>query len=171
MIIKRCPSFPNYSASNDGRVFSHFVKIKGGYRIDYSVAHELAPYPDEGYLTVGITRDGEQRPVSVHQIVADAFFGPCPDGLEVRHLNGVKTDNQSLNLAYGTQKENGEDRAVLGESARGERNGATSLTAAEVLEIRRRHAAGQNCGELARALSRPRSTIHAIVTRVSWKYL
>jgi hypothetical protein len=29
----------------------------------------------------------------VHQLVAAAFHGPCPEGMEVRHLDGVRTNN------------------------------------------------------------------------------
>lgn len=171
--VKRCPNFQGYSASADGRVFSHFVKsgIGGQYRLDYSSARALKGTDYRGYLKVTVKVGGKQRPIPVHVMVADAFIGPRPDGLEVRHLDGIKRNTRHSNLKYGSAKENGEDRAKLGESARGERNGATDFTAADVLEIRKRHAAGESCAAIGRSLQRGRSTIHAIVTRQSWKYL
>lgn len=42
----------------------------------------------------------------VHQLVAKAFIGPCPSGLEVRHLNGAYADNRATNLAYGSRSDN-----------------------------------------------------------------
>jgi hypothetical protein len=36
----------------------------------------------------------------VHQLVAEAFGGPCPPGHKLVHLNGIKTDNRWENLAY-----------------------------------------------------------------------
>jgi hypothetical protein len=37
----------------------------------------------------------------VHQLVAEAFGGPCPPGYKLVHLNGNKTDNRwPDNLAY-----------------------------------------------------------------------
>lgn len=42
----------------------------------------------------------------IHQIVLEAFCGPCPDGMEVLHGNGIRTDNRLSNLRYGTRSEN-----------------------------------------------------------------
>ena len=38
--------------------------------------------------------------VLVHRIVALAFLGPRPEGLEVSHLNGDDRDNRIENLCY-----------------------------------------------------------------------
>jgi hypothetical protein len=43
-----------------------------------------------------------------------AFVGPCPAGLEIRHLNGNATDNHLSNLTYGTKSENELDRVRHG---------------------------------------------------------
>ena len=45
----------------------------------------------------------------IHQIVLEAFCGPCPDGMEVLHGNGIRTDNRLSNLRYGTRSENNAD--------------------------------------------------------------
>lgn len=50
----------------------------------------------------------------VHRLVLAAFVGPCPDGQEVRHLNGIRDDNKLLNLTYGTHSENQRDQALHG---------------------------------------------------------
>ena len=42
----------------------------------------------------------------IHQLAARAFLGPCPDGQEVRHLDGNPANNTVGNLTYGTRKEN-----------------------------------------------------------------
>jgi hypothetical protein len=42
--------------------------------------------------------------------MAEAFIGPRPPGLQVRHLNDHKLDNYVWNLAYGTGKDNCADR-------------------------------------------------------------
>lgn len=38
--------------------------------------------------------------------VAEAFHGPRPAGLLVRHLNGRSADDRAVNLRYGTKAEN-----------------------------------------------------------------
>ncbi|WP_066904407.1 HNH endonuclease signature motif containing protein [Mycolicibacterium houstonense] len=42
----------------------------------------------------------------VHVIVAMAWHGPCPDGMEVDHINEVRNDNRPENLRYLTKAEN-----------------------------------------------------------------
>lgn len=59
-----------------------------------------------GYRHVSArSRPGNQTP-AVHILVAEAFHGPRPPGMEVRHLNGVKLDNRAENLRWGTDSEN-----------------------------------------------------------------
>jgi HNH endonuclease len=36
----------------------------------------------------------------MHQLVAEAFIGPCPPGYKLVHLNGDGLDNRRVNLAY-----------------------------------------------------------------------
>jgi HNH endonuclease/NUMOD4 motif len=50
----------------------------------------------------------------VHVLVLGSFVGPCPDGMECRHLDDVKTNNRLFNLAWGTRTENGRDRVRNG---------------------------------------------------------
>lgn len=60
-----------------------------------------------GYLLVNVYGSGERRRNrSVHQLVAEAFIGARPDGVDVRHLNGVKSDCRAVNLAYGSRSQN-----------------------------------------------------------------
>lgn len=59
-----------------------------------------------GYLSVGLTRSPKRITAKVHRLVAQAFLGPCPDGLMVRHLDGNPQNPRVENLAYGTASEN-----------------------------------------------------------------
>jgi hypothetical protein len=36
----------------------------------------------------------------MHQLMAEAFIGPCPPRRKLVHLNGIGTDNRRVNLAY-----------------------------------------------------------------------
>ena len=58
----------------------------------------------------------EPRQEYVHRLVAAAFIGPCPEDMEVRHLNGNPGDNRLANLAYGTHAENMQDMMQHGTS-------------------------------------------------------
>jgi hypothetical protein len=44
--------------------------------------------------------DPDEEQEWMHQLVAEAFIGPCPPGHKLVHLNGDGLDNQRVNLAY-----------------------------------------------------------------------
>jgi hypothetical protein len=91
------PGFRDYEVSSLGQIAS----IKRGSR------QILAGGKTEmGYRNVLLYTNGHRVGRRVHQIVALAFLGPRPDGLEIRHLDGNKLNNALNNLAYGTHEEN-----------------------------------------------------------------
>lgn len=53
-----------------------------------------------------------ERFAFVHCLVAEAFLGPRPEGLEVLHGPGGCLDNRAASLRYGTRDENEVDRHV-----------------------------------------------------------
>ncbi len=66
-----------------------------------------------GYLTVNLYKGGDHT-VTVHSLVAAAFIGTRPAGMQVRHLNGDRLDPRRVNLAYGTATQNTIDSVVHG---------------------------------------------------------
>ena len=67
-----------------------------------------------GYPYVMLFDRGKRKHQRIHQLVAELFLGPCPDGQEVRHLDDIKTHNDISNLKYGTRSQNLLDRVTLG---------------------------------------------------------
>lgn len=55
---------------------------------------------------------GNQR--YVHDLVAAAFIGPKPSGMDVLHGNDRPTDNRAVNLSYGTRQKNIRDMVARG---------------------------------------------------------
>lgn len=68
----------------------------------------------DGHLHVGLCRDSKRVWRYVHVLVAEAFHGQRPDGMEVRHLNGNPADNRAENLAFGSHSENQFDSVAHG---------------------------------------------------------
>ena len=96
-----------YEASNFGRVYS--VKRPGVSRS----GRILTPTPTPaGHLSISLRRNRARLERRVHQVVLLAFVGPCPEGQEVRHMNGDPTDNRLENLRYDTKRANTLDRAL-----------------------------------------------------------
>lgn len=92
---------PDYQVSDRGRVISYKRKTPKVMRLTRQ----------KGYLHVTIAMGALGRVRrTVHSLVAEAFIGPRPTGLQVRHLDGDGENNQVANLAYGTNSENMQDR-------------------------------------------------------------
>ena len=109
--------YPNYEVSDDGQVRSRpRERSRGGI---------LKPARNPGgYWYVTLCRGPEKHRMRVHQLVAEAFIGPCPPGQEVRHLDDNKDDNRVVNLAYGTRQENVDDAIRNARLAAGRHNAA-----------------------------------------------
>lgn len=48
----------------------------------------------------------DRKMVSVHSLVAHAFIGPRPPGLQINHIDADRTNNHFSNLEYVTGSEN-----------------------------------------------------------------
>lgn len=108
-IWKDIPGYEGYyQVSNRGRVRSLDRKI---YRSDgkkhFRRGHlKSLSAKNNGYIQVGLRKDGHHKTGLVHQLVALAFLGPQPDGMEVNHKDGDKSNNVLDNLEYVSHKEN-----------------------------------------------------------------
>lgn len=97
-----------------------------------------------GYLAVslGMGLNGKRQQKYVHRLVTLAFIGQCPDGLEVNHIDGVKTNNCATNLEYVTHAENERHSIRIGlrtmiEPLRGQDHPRAKLTQQQADAIRR----------------------------------
>lgn len=91
----------------------------------------------KGYKVVGLRSANERKLRFVHTLVAEAFIGPRPDGMECCHWDGNQRNNAPSNLRWDTKAGNCADRNRHGNGPQGERHGASRLTESEVLAIRR----------------------------------
>ena len=132
----------------------------------------LSSRNNTGYQKVALCCDGVPRNVTVHKVVCAAFIGEKPKGFQVRHLNGVPTDNRAVNLVYGTAAENAADRVTHGTNAQGVSVGSAKLTDAKVLEIRRLLAESDlTQTEIGEMFGVEASNISAIKLWKTWKHL
>ena len=89
-----------------------------------------------GHLFVITPPPRRPRKLFVHRAVLFAFIGPPGPGQEVRHLNGIPSDNRLANLKWGNRMEQCEDKRRHGTLLRGEKSSGSKLSQTEVLEIR-----------------------------------
>ncbi|WAW11629.1 HNH endonuclease [Acinetobacter phage nACB1] len=118
MIWKPIPNFEGYDVSDQGQVRSWRPKNGRGSLLTTPHLLSLTPFSDSDYLRVNL--GGKSR--RVHQLVLEAFVGPCPKGHLVMHLDDDCTNNNLSNLKYGTPKENLEDMVKKNRSCKGEKH-------------------------------------------------
>jgi hypothetical protein len=108
----------------------------------------------------------------VHRVVWEYVHGPIP-GLDINHLNGVKTDNRIANLEAVTRAENNRHARETGlhYSLRGERQPNSKLTERQVQEIYRRVWSGETTLALAAEFAISSSTVSTIKRRVTWAHI
>ena len=96
--------FPRYLVSSEGRIWDRVID---------KAAHI---HPDRaGYMRVKLWSFEEGRQtLSVHRLVADAFYEFDIKGFEINHIDGVKSNNRISNLDVCTRSENMKHAYALG---------------------------------------------------------
>jgi hypothetical protein len=124
-----------------------------------------------GYLCVHLHAGKVVRTERVHRLVLSAFNGPIPDGMDVAHMDGVKTNNRLTNLRAATRAENESDKLRHGTDCRGEKQWQAKLTCESVCEIRRLISSGLSCVEIGRKFGVSRASIRSIAIGKNWAHV
>jgi HNH endonuclease len=162
--------FPAYRVGSDGSVWS-----SKGLRASFDGWYRLKTPPNsDGYPQVLLSiRGSKQQHRYVHCLVLEAFIGPCPDGMEACHNNGIPADNRVGNLRWDTHASNLDDVRKHGDGYinQGMKRNSAVLTEEQVIAIRFAFANGvKNC-ELVKEYRITKSTISKIVLRKIWKHI
>jgi hypothetical protein len=106
-----------------------------------------------------------------HRFAWTLTNGEIPAGLSVLHRCDNPPCGNPDHLFLGTLADNNRDMVSKGRQASGERARHARLTESEVIEIRRRHAAGERQYLLASEFGVTKPTIHRVVRGHAWKHL
>jgi hypothetical protein len=172
--FRQCPGRPGIAVGDDGSVWSAWklaytpgVSGAKGVISDQWVEKKQRPHSRSNHPQVTIS----SRPVYVHRLVLETFVGPCPEGMECRHLDDNPTNNQRSNLAWGTRLQNITDRFRNGKGNAGERHWNARLKSADVLAIRAEFAAGKSKTTIAAERGIFDGTVDDIVQLRKWRHL
>lgn len=162
-----------YAVSDMGRVKSleRLAPSKGGSlrRIGGKM---LAIHSNgAGYKHVRLAKDGVLTTVLLHRLVLEAFVGPRPDGMEARHLDGIRANNALRNLVWGTKKENADDRIAHGTSPVGAKNPKSKIDEVQALEIYRRAQSGECFESIAADYGVSEITVSHIKCGRTWSHV
>lgn len=166
-----------YEVSDLGRVRSLDREIEWAYKsgkvaLRLHKGRILSPSSTKkyaGYLQVNLHARKERKNVTVHSLVAAAFIGQRPPGIEIAHSDGNTHNNRVNNLRYTTSAENNKDKIKHGTHLFGETSPSAKLTRKEVEEIR--SAKGVPQQTLADKYGVTFSNISAIQLRKSWRHV
>ncbi len=173
---KPIPGRAGYEAGDDGSIWS-LRKYGGrdhGWPITENRQRRLAESPSsdkDPHLKVKLYCDNKSQSFFVHRLILETFVGPCPEGMECRHLDGNPRNNRLSNLEWATKIVNQSDRTVHGTRSTGEKNGKASLKDKDVLRMVELRALGWSHQSIATELLTPKPTVSGILRGRTWSHL
>lgn len=156
------------------------LSFRGHYLVDPDTGnvyggHPLGSLDGSGYLHLDGRCYGLGN-LSIARVVWEAANGPIADGMQVNHINGVKTDNRIANLELVTPKENTHHAFATGlrSGLKGEKHHQAKLTEADVHAIRlayNRYSRDVNARALAVKYGVTRKCIADVVIGNTWRHV
>lgn len=163
---KQVPGWPEYEIDECGtvtRVAASFG-TRPGKTLKWHVMRN-------GYAKVSLCRNAKRAEYLVHRLVAAAFLGDIPDGMDVCHNDGNKLNNEISNLRIDTRAANVADNVRLDKHNRGERCGSNRHPEWIVRAAKARLLAGEKPSAVAKDTGIPLPTIYCIRSGQTWGWL
>ena len=116
--------------------------------------------------------DGKWRTVRIHRLVCEFFHGPPPPGkYQCMHACDVRNCYEPSHLSWGSGHDNMSDASNKARMRWGVAHHYTKLEPEQVLDIRRRAAAGEVKRHLAAEYGLAASHVSRLTLGQSWKHL
>ncbi|EPU3949756.1 HNH endonuclease [Klebsiella michiganensis] len=142
-------------------VVSRSSKAVAGQAVGFSLNRD-------GYLRVGLN----YKRYLLHRIIWELHNGPIPDGMEIDHIDGEKTNNRLSNLRLATHQQNlhNTKKRKDGESILpkgiGRHSQVSDYFVAEIMHNGERHRrSSKNINELSAWLVEKRAQLHGKFAR------
>lgn len=169
--FKVVANWPAYAVGDNGTIWSRWI---AGKRIMSDQWRQLPNRVNQrGRISIALCGErGERSWRFLHQLILEAFIGPCPEGMEACHYPDLTPNNCALsNLRWDTRLANREDARKHGTLTRGTRINTSKLTEDQVRIIRSELEQGASQRSLARKFSVEKTTIARIGQRKIWSWL
>jgi len=158
-----CVLFGREKQEGACRGFRHFIGQTARIR-----PHNIS---ENGRPIITFSLSNKSFNFKVCRLVLLAFVGPCPEGMECRHLDGNPANNRIGNLVWGTKKENIADKKRHGTHVQGSKQNGAKLKERDVRRICRLLAQGEGPTEISRKFGVHQVTITDIKLGRSWGWL
>lgn len=162
-----------YRVSSHGRVLSVARTVMKNGGKSFLRERMLKPARTSGgYLYVNLSKNRQSTKLYVHQLVLEAFVGPCPERMEARHFHERDpSNNDAQNLRWGSHSQNMGDKEKHGTDSKGEKHFNAKLTDEQVIAIRERVSAGETNTALAREFGVVKKAISQIARGKRWRHV
>lgn len=129
-----------------------------------------------GHLNIRLYKNNKWEIFYVHRLVLEIFVGPCPFGMECRHLDGNPRNNRLENLCWGTRIENMRDSIKHGTrykpNVRGSKHHRSKLKEEEIKKIKKLLKENKlKMREIAKLFNVSIGCISGIKYGQSWKHI
>ena len=169
LVLRAVPGHKNYWADGaNGDIYSTWGPGSGPWGTERQCPpkRKAQRRSSSGYATVGLVvtdADGRRRKklFTVHRLICQTYYGPIPQGSEVRHLNGRKTDNRAANLRASSTALNFKDKI--------KHDRRIKLNKTRVKEIRRLLIDGIPFSQIAGIYRVGYHTVYMIAQALTWK--
>jgi hypothetical protein len=127
-----------------------------------------------GYKRVTLSKEGKTSRFFVHRLVCEAFF-PKPEKvtgrLEVNHINGIKSDNRSVNVEWSSGSQNKQHALSLGLRNVGENHVNATVTNLQVIHACTLISGGFKQSDTSKLTGLTVYQIKDIRRRKTWKHI
>ena len=161
--------YPNYLAGSDGSIWS--IKKQNGKGLRDEWKRLRTTKNDRGYEHISLCHQNVVKSFTVHSLIIRAFQGQNPGHMVCRHLDGNPSNNAVENLAWGTYKDNEDDKRRHGRTVIGERVHGSKLNKKIVISMRQMYSEGLTLEEIANKYGVQRSSAHRAISGRTWKHV
>jgi hypothetical protein len=130
----------------------------------------ITPATHKGYKLFGIHKEGNSKTVYVHRIMMETFFPlDSYEGMCVNHKNGVKHENNILNLEWVTYKRNTDH--FWNELDHGKHERGKKITDSEIVAMLEMFIVGEKLNDISINSKVTACTISQIINEKSHVYI
>jgi hypothetical protein len=163
--FRQIPGWPEYEISEAGEVKR--VAAATGATPGKTLAWQVLK---NGYVKVGLCRDGKRKEYLVHRLIAITYLGDA-DGMDVCHKDGNKRNNHVDNLRIDTRAGNMADQIRMGKTPRGEKSGSNKYTIEQMRSLRDRLHKGESVSAMSAETGIPKTTLYGLRSGQTWGWL
>lgn len=161
-----------YEVSNYGRVRSlDRLLVRGNKTYKAKGVLLAVSLCGHGYAKVNLWKDKQQKTAKNHILVARHFIGECPDGMEVCHCDGDRSNPMLHNLRYDTRSGNFADKKIHGTDGTGERHSQASISNETAYEIMVLLLRGHKIKDIANMHQIGSNIVSSINTDKNWSHI